>query len=131
MATAPFKAIINNQGQFEIQDQADKKVHFDSLSLISPQSQNSKGQVLRVLAHLARFHEIENIGHTHEDKSLREAIDIKLCRISGVPILDAGAGFIEVRDGGTLVLSVANKYEPKAYVHIFYLTPTWEIVDLS
>ncbi|ORX92517.1 hypothetical protein BCR34DRAFT_500661 [Clohesyomyces aquaticus] len=130
-ATAPFKAVVNSQGQFEIRNRADEKVEFDSISLLSPQSKNSRVQVCRLLSHLTRFDEITNVKPRHEDVALRDAIDITLFKSQGRSSLKPGFEFIEARDGESIKISVANKSKIRAYVHMFCLgVGTWEISNL-
>jgi hypothetical protein len=130
LAMGPFRAIINNQTQFEILDQADKKVNLDALSLLSPRSHNARQQVSHLLSYLARFQEFASSVPKYEDASLREAIDINLCRLSGGSSIEVAREFIEVQDGEILELTVANKSEEMAYVHILCFTAKWELDDL-
>jgi len=131
-ASAPFRAIVNSHGQFEIRDKSDLKVDFYSVSLLSPESASAHGHILDVLAYLCRFHEIANVKPAKIDKGLAEAIDIQICKPREQPDPDSKTEptSIEMRDGETLVMSIRNRGQHPVYVNIFCLTWNWEIRNL-
>ncbi|KAI0534862.1 hypothetical protein GGR58DRAFT_34714 [Xylaria digitata] len=127
-ATAPFKATINDQGRFEIRDREGRRVDFDALSLLPAHSPSIRAQVLRVLAYLTRYHDIVNTKPLKESETLRNAVDIRLCKESGGPFPDAEV--INVEDGEVLRLSIINNGEQSIFVNIFCLTGGWEIENM-
>ncbi|KAM6525150.1 hypothetical protein FALCPG4_010710 [Fusarium falciforme] len=127
-ATAPFKAKINDQGGFDIQDSQGQRVDFDGLSLLPAHSPTTRPQILRVLAYLARYHEIINMKPSTENETLRADVDVKICDESGAPFPDTRV--INVKNDEQICLSIVNKGEDPVFVHILYLSGDWEIENL-
>ncbi|KAJ3464228.1 hypothetical protein MRS44_009014 [Fusarium solani] len=127
-ATAPFKAKINDQGGFDIQDSQGQRVHFDGLSLLPAHSPTTRPQILRVLAYLTRYHEIVNMKPSTENEALRADVDVKICNESGAPFPDTRV--IHVKNEQILCLSIVNNGEDPVFVHILYLSGDWEIKNL-
>ncbi|KAI0409258.1 hypothetical protein F4802DRAFT_241863 [Xylaria palmicola] len=127
-ATAPVKAIINDQGRFEIRDREGRRVDFDALSLLPAHSPSIRAQVVRVLAYLTRYHDIVNMKPLQENETLRNAVDIRLCKESGDPFPDAEV--INVEDEEVLWLSISNNGEQSIFVNIFCLNGGWEIENM-
>ncbi|RSL77998.1 hypothetical protein CEP51_008573 [Fusarium floridanum] len=127
-ATAPFKAKINDQGGFDIEDAQGQRVDFGGLSLLPAHSPTTRPQILRVLAYLSRYHEIVNMRPFPEDETLRAAIDVRICNDLGVPFPDTGV--INVENEEEICLSIVNNCEEPVFVHILYLSGDWEIANL-
>ncbi|RTE75015.1 hypothetical protein BHE90_010531 [Fusarium euwallaceae] len=127
-ATAPFKAKINGQGGFDIEDAQGQRVDFDGLSLLPAHSPTTRPQILRVLAYLSRYHEIVNMRPFPEDETLRATIDVGICNELGVPFPNTGA--ISVENEEEICLYIVNNGEGPVFVHILYLSGDWEIENL-
>ncbi|KAI8666355.1 hypothetical protein NCS57_00860000 [Fusarium keratoplasticum] len=127
-ATAPFKAKINDQGGFDIQDSQGQRVDFDGLSLLPAHSPTTRPQILRVLAYLARYHEIINMKPSTENETLRADVDVKICNESGAPFPETRV--ISVKNEEQIRLSIVNNGENPVFVHILYLSGDWEIENL-
>ncbi|UPL04106.1 hypothetical protein LCI18_015040 [Fusarium solani-melongenae] len=127
-ATAPFKAKINDQGGFDIQDRQGQRVDFDGLSLLPAHSPTTRPQILRVLAYLARYHEIINMEPSTENETLRADVDVKICDESGAPFPDTRV--IRVKNEEQICLSIVNNGRDPVFVHILHLSEDWNIQTL-
>ncbi|KAM5352953.1 hypothetical protein ACJ41O_005675 [Fusarium nematophilum] len=126
--TAPFKARINDEGVFDIQDRDDRKIDFDGLSLLPVDSPSTRPQVLRVLAYLARCHEIVNMKPLVENETLLTTIDIKLCDASGVPFPEIKVTNVQQEE--IIMLHIDNNGQESVFVHILHLSEDWEIQNV-
>ncbi|KAF3760519.1 hypothetical protein M406DRAFT_334152 [Cryphonectria parasitica EP155] len=124
-ATAPVKATVNGLGGFEIRDREGRAIDFDALSLLPAHSTSARSQVIRVLAYLARYHDIVQLKPLGESETLRNAVDVGLFRESGASFPDIQV--VDVVDGEVLQLLIINKGEQSIYVNVFCLAGNWEI----
>ncbi|KAI8717619.1 hypothetical protein NCS52_00838400 [Fusarium sp. LHS14.1] len=127
-ATAPFKAKINGQGVFDIEDGQGQRVNFDGLSLLPAHSPTTHPQILRVLAYLSRYHEIVGMKPSTENETLRASVDVKICNKSKAPFPDTK--IMNVKNEEQVCLSIVNNGEDPVFVHILYLSEDWEIKNL-
>ncbi|EEU39020.1 uncharacterized protein NECHADRAFT_81607 [Fusarium vanettenii 77-13-4] len=127
-ATAPFKAKINGQGGFDIEDGQGQRVDFGGLSLLPAHSPTTRPQILRVLAYLSRYHEIVSMRPSTENEVLRANVDVKICNESETPFPDTK--IINVKNEEQVCLSIVNNGKAPVFVHILYLSEDWEIKNL-